>query len=275
MFDRPEVDIVIPNYNESSAAIERTIRAVRAQSLPPRRVLLVDDCSADPSGIAVADSLGAEVLRQRVNGGISSARNAGINAVDAAIVACINVEVLPRPDWLEVCVEYLRRNPRVGVATVLVQPENVRPLLARWRMRFHEAHYPNVTGPIPWGSGHALVFRAEALRAVGGFDERIRKAGEDLNICSRLWSAGWEVHFVAETEASSIQQDNLRVLARAEYNRSIYRAEKGNGFWRGLGIAANRMVQRSIRHAIFLRWPFLLVEPGVFLFQLPTIWRRR
>jgi GT2 family glycosyltransferase len=142
-------------------------------------------------------------------------------------------------------------------------------------MHYQEAPYPSTSGPIPWGTGHVLLFRTEAMRAVGGFDESRRKAGEDVDICFRIAAAGWEVHFVAETGAVSMQHDSLPVLARAEYNRSVYRAETGNGFWRGLGIAANRMIQRSLRHVIFGRWSLLLVEPGVFYHQLPRIWRQR
>jgi GT2 family glycosyltransferase len=273
--DRLAVDIVIPCYNESADAIERTIRAVRAQTRSPRRVVLVDDCSVDQSGLAIAPTLGAEVLRQPRNGGISAARNAGMRDCDAPFVACVNIEVLPRPDWIAVCTDYLLAHPRVGVVAIKVSPEDLEPLLVRWRVRFQEAHYPKVTGPIPWGTGHALMFRTEALKAVGGFDERLRLAAEDVDVCFRVQGAGWEVHFVAETSAISIQHNTLRALARAEYNRSIYRADRGNGFWRGLGIAANRMFQRSIRHVIFFRWPLLLVEPGVFYHQWRSIWRHR
>lgn len=273
--DDGSVDIVIPCYNESADAIARTIQALRAQSASPRRVMLVDDCSADASGLERASSLGAEVLRQPVNGGISAARNAGLRQSAATLVACVNVEVLPRPDWLGVCRDYLRDHPRVAAVAVTVSPEDVSPLLVRWRLRFQEAHYPKTSGPISWGSGHVLMFRSGALKSIGGFNESLRKAGEDVDVCFRLQASGWEVHFVAETSAISIQDDTLLALARAEYNRSIYRAETGNGFWRGLGIAANRMLQRSARHVIFLRWPLLLVEPGVFYFQLRSIWRQR
>ncbi len=269
------VDIIIPCYNESAVAIARTIRAVRAQTRAPRRVLLVDDCSVDTAGLADAAALGAEVLRQPRNGGIAAARNAGIREVDAPFIACVNVEVLPDPTWLAVCVAYMERDPCVGVVAVDVRVENPDSIRGRWRMRFQEARYPCTSGPIPWGSGHVLIFREKALQAVAGFNERLHKAGEDLDICFRLAAAGWEVHFVAETGATSIQHDSLRTLARAEYNRSIYRADAGNGFWRGLFVAANRMVQRSIRHLVFFRWSMMLIEPGVFYHQLPRIWRQR
>jgi GT2 family glycosyltransferase len=269
------VDIVIPCYNETSTAIECTIRAVAAQSRAPRRILLVDDCSIDQSGLAGAAALGAEVIRQPRNGGISAARNAGIRGSDAPFIACVNVEVLPDPNWLEVCLEYFEQNPRVGVVAVRVRVEDSTSVLVRWRMRFQEAPYPSASGRIPWGTGHALIFRAEAVHAVGGFNESMRKAEEDVDICFRIAAAGWEVHFVAESGAISMQHNTLQALARAEYNRSIYRSETGNGFWRGLGIAANRMIQRSIRHILFLRWRLLLVEPGVFYHQLQRIWQQR
>jgi GT2 family glycosyltransferase len=269
------VDIIVPCYNEDASVIERTVCALTAQTFRPRRVLLVDDCSTESSGLRAVSILGAEVVRLPVNRGISAARNTGLGTVDAPIIGFLNVEVLPAPDWLEVCVEYLEKHPRVGLVVVRVLPANTRPLLARWRMRFQEVPYPKFSGPIPWGSGHAMLFRADAIRAVAGFDESMRKAGEDVDICFRLQSAGWEVHFVANSTAVSIQINTFGTLARAEYNRSIYRAETGNGLWRGLGIAADRMLQRSIRHVIFLRWPLLLVEPGIFFHQLPSIWRHR
>lgn len=110
---------------------------------------------------------------------------------------------------------------------------------------------------------------------IGGFDEQRRKAGEDVDACFRLAGAGWEAHFVADTEAISIQYDTWATIARAEFNRSIWRADSGNGFWRGLAIASDRTVQRLVRHVVFLRWSLIPVEVAIMFAQLPRIWRSR
>jgi cellulose synthase/poly-beta-1,6-N-acetylglucosamine synthase-like glycosyltransferase len=273
--DLQAVDVVLPCFNESPLAVRRTLEALHAQTHPPARIILVDDCSSDDAALKVAEALGVTTLRMSRNSGISAARNQGLQQCTSPLVACVNVEVLLRPEWLETCASYLEARTQVGVVASRTVPEDQSSIVTRWRMLYHEAPYPTRSGPIPWASGHAMLFRRDALLGVGGYDERRWKAGEDLDACFRLAAAGWEVHFVAETEAISIQEDAWGTIARAEYNRSIYRAERGNGLLRGFAVAADRCIQRSARHVIFLRWPLLVVEVGVFFAQVPRIWRHR
>jgi len=269
------VDVVIPCYNESALAVRLTILAVKSQSMPPARVTLVDDCSDDDAVSELAPTLGVDLLRLPENAGIAAARNTGIRHGSSPFIACINVEVLPEPGYIETCSAYMDEHPNVGVVAVRTLPEDLRAIRTRWRMLYHEAHYPTNSGKVDWGSGHALFFRREAIERIGGFDERRGKAGEDLDACWRLQSAGWEVHFVANTGCVSIQEDSWRTLARAEYNRSVWRANAGNGILRGLTIATNRLAQRSVRHLVFLRWRMLPVELSVYWHVLPFIWRHR
>lgn len=76
------LSVVIPVYN-ARRFIEETVESVMAQSYDNFEVILVDDGSTDNSG-AICDALAAKYDRIRVihktNGGVSSARNAGIDA---------------------------------------------------------------------------------------------------------------------------------------------------------------------------------------------------
>ncbi len=49
--------------------------------------------------------------------------------------------------------------------------------------------------PVDWVSGCAMLFRAEAWRAVGGFDEQFYMYCEDTDVCLRLSEQRWAVAF--------------------------------------------------------------------------------
>lgn len=46
---------------------------------------------------------------------------------------------------------------------------------------------------VDWVAGMFLMFRSSAFRDVGGFDDKFFLYYEDVDICARLWKAGWKV----------------------------------------------------------------------------------
>ncbi len=63
-------------------------------------------------------------------------------------------------------------------------------------LHLSEGRYP-VMGETPmavdWVAGMFMFFRAEAFRDIGGFDDGFFLYYEDVDICARLWKAGWKV----------------------------------------------------------------------------------
>lgn len=55
---------------------------------------------------------------------------------------------------------------------------------------------------VDWVSGSAMLIREEALRELGGFDERYYMYVEDVDLCWRARQAGWEVWFCADAEVT-------------------------------------------------------------------------
>ena len=53
--------------------------------------------------------------------------------------------------------------------------------------------HPSVPVQVDWAAGMFQLFRAEAFRDVGGFDDKFHLYYEDVDICARLWKAGWKV----------------------------------------------------------------------------------
>jgi hypothetical protein len=219
---RLEVDVIIPVYGERSEALAATLAACLKQTFPVSRIFVVDDGSPELVSLPpwAQSSLQISLIRLSQNQGISAARNAAIARSSANLLACVNTEVLPDPDWLGTCQNYLAAHPDVGACYTRVVPQWPDRLLTRWRMRFQEPKHEDQSGPALFAHGHAVLFRKEAVDLVGGYDVRYRRHFEDWDICQRMRNAGWESHYVAQIRCVSIQEDSLKSLAEKQLRDS-------------------------------------------------------
>lgn len=108
----------------------------------------------------------------------------------------------PFPDLLK-CMD----DPEVGLVAPMVvaptgKPEDSarffptpRSLLAKAIL--HDDGRMPIAGMAPqtvdWVAGMFMLFRADAFREISGFDEAFFLYYEDVDICARLWNAGWKV----------------------------------------------------------------------------------
>lgn len=88
-----KVTVIIPNYNKS-AYLEQCIKSVAAQTYRPLEILVVDDASKD-SSIELLTQLQKEysflkIIALKHNGGVSHARNVGIDTADGDIITFLD-----------------------------------------------------------------------------------------------------------------------------------------------------------------------------------------
>src|SRR5207247_6431862 len=94
------VSIVICSLT-GAPGVDRLLRDLAAQTIAGAlEIVVVDDGSTDDTS-AVARSHGAVVIRHEVNQGLSAARNSGVLAASAPIVAFLDDDCRPEPDWAE------------------------------------------------------------------------------------------------------------------------------------------------------------------------------
>lgn len=107
------VSVVIAAYN-AERTIRRALQSVRAQTFPPREVVVVDDGSSDRTA-EIAAGEGAVVLR-RANGGQAAARNDGIRAARYDWISFLDADDLWFPHRLA---EHKRTVEACPAATVI------------------------------------------------------------------------------------------------------------------------------------------------------------
>jgi glycosyltransferase involved in cell wall biosynthesis len=178
-----KISVVIPAYN-AERFMRRCLSSVFAQTLKPDEVIVVDDGSTDATA-SLAQELGARVVR-RANGGLSAARNSGIDNASGDWIALLDADDM----WAQ---QKLERQATLTLpGTVLVYTgirifddsgeRESRPAAGADSVS-RMLRYRNPIAP------STVLVRREAVIQGGGFREDIR-ACEDWEMWIRLERLG-------------------------------------------------------------------------------------
>ncbi len=182
-------------------------------------VVVVDDGSRTPV---------AGAIRRETSGGPAAARNTGLEHVDTELVAFLDSDTLPPPDWIERLAGHFD-DPAVAAVAPRVkgklldmgpQPAEVRP-----------------GTPVAYVPTAALIMRTAALPK-DPFDPALRY-GEDVDLIWRLIDQGWRVRY---DPSVTVEHEDHDVLKR----RFLY------------GTSAAPLKRRhpdKLKHVIVRPWP--------------------
>jgi len=246
MSEVPAVSVVIPLYNKGPY-IARALNSVLAQTFQDFEVIVVDDGSTDD---------GAEVVRgfddprirliQQENQGVSAARNRGIEAARAELVAFLDADDEWMTGHLGTIIRLRRNAPEAGIyATSYIESfsknEMRKPRFAEIPLKPWEGILPNyfkscTYGDAPVCSSTACIPKHILIR-FGGFQTGFWW-GEDTDLWGRIafnypiafsWNGGAILHRDAENRACNKKEPILRhpfVLSATKYLEEEVQIEK-------------------------------------------------
>ena len=115
------ISVIVPVYNVS-AYLDRSMETLVAQTYQNLEIIMVDDGATDNSG-ALCDEWARKDARIRVihqkNGGLSRARNAGLDAVSGEYVMFFDSDDLLNPDICRILYEALGKDADIAVCDVV------------------------------------------------------------------------------------------------------------------------------------------------------------
>jgi N-acetylglucosaminyl-diphospho-decaprenol L-rhamnosyltransferase len=245
-----DVAVVIVNYN-SGGDVSRAVRSVLDAAGDARvEIVVVDNRSRDGSADrAEADFPGLRLIRNERNIGFPSAANVGMRATRAPWVFLLNPDARVTGGTLGGVLKRAGDRPEAGVIGVLTRngdgtvypsarkvptyPEAalhafVSPFHPdnRWTRAYRMDGWDRRTErSVDWVSGSSMLLRRAALDQVGLFDESFFMYVEDLDLCTRMRQAKWDVWFTPELEVTHIGGTATRGKRRMtlEHSRSMYR----------------------------------------------------
>lgn len=105
--NQPKVSIIIPIY-QAENTLKRCVDSVLDQAYQNIEIILVDDGSTDKSGILCDQYVSCDdriVVIHKENGGVSSARNAGISAVTGKFLMFVDSDDEIAPDYVQTYID--------------------------------------------------------------------------------------------------------------------------------------------------------------------------
>jgi glycosyltransferase involved in cell wall biosynthesis len=189
----PKVSIIIPSYN-TAHFIGETLDSICAQTFNDYEVIVINDGSPDTEQLerVLRPYQDLIIYRVKPNGGLSSARNAGIELARGQYIALLDSDDVWEPDYLAVQVAALDADPSVEVsyANAMIFGDSLDA------GKDYMSIFPS-KGEVTFQSlvqmeCNVLVsalIRRKALDRVGLFDESLR-TNEDFDMWLRIVQSG-------------------------------------------------------------------------------------
>ncbi len=289
----PRISVVVCTYN-GARTLRECLAGLRRLDYPDCEVIVVDDGSADETPRLARES-GFRVVSEGRQG-LSGARNSGLRAATGEIVAYIDDDAYPDPHWLSYLALAFRENSHAGVGGPNLAPAGDGPIAACiTNAPGNPNHVLLSDGEAEHIPGCNMAFRRDRLLAIGGFDPRFRRAGDDVDVCWRLRDRGWTLGFSPAAVVWHHRRGSVRAFWRQQFHYGAAEAlleakfperynSVGHHTWSGRVYGA-RVVPlpwsaARIYHGVWGRapfqalyrsesgWAFLPLMPEWFLFLL-------
>jgi HAD superfamily hydrolase (TIGR01662 family) len=242
--DPPVCDLVIPTIGRPSlAALLQRVDSCTGRR--PGRVIVVDDRRHRPEPLTLpALSTLSPIVVASAGRGPAAARNAGWRRCSAPWCVFVDDDVLPELDWLErLHADLAAASPLTGA----VQGRLTVPRPAGRAATDAERQVINLE-QAPWITAD-MAIRRRALVAVGGFDERFRRAyREDTELGLRLTASGWEIAHGQRRATHPLRAGTWRssvVAQRGNADDALVRRLHGRQ-WRAHGHAPHGELRRHV-----------------------------
>lgn len=225
----PDVAVIIPTLRRPES-LARALQSIFAQSGVGERVLEIVVVDNDPKGSAAetVESLKGQspwpvTYVHAPQPGVATARNAGLAATPAALIAFLDDDEAAAPNWLSAL---LVAQAQTGSDVVFGPITGRVPDSATWLRLYFERFFgregPDKTCLIdtPYGCGNSLMIRATALFGAAPFDVLAdHVGGEDDALFAQVRARGGRFGWAADAwveEFAPAHRATLRyALARA------------------------------------------------------------
>jgi cellulose synthase/poly-beta-1,6-N-acetylglucosamine synthase-like glycosyltransferase len=175
------IDVVVCAKNREKT-MENILRQIKRE-IPVENLIVIYGTSSDRTKeIALQHT---DIVHWDGDEGLAAARHLGIQISSTEIVAMIDTDVILPKNWYHNLIKHFNNNDAVvAVVGTCVYGYGCPPL-----QKFYESF--NRRWDKAWSTSN-ILFRRDAVLKIGNFNKKIKGAGEDYDIYSRLIEGGYQ-----------------------------------------------------------------------------------
>ncbi|HKI88543.1 MAG TPA: glycosyltransferase family 2 protein [Draconibacterium sp.] len=214
------IAVVILNWNGVKLFDKFLPSVIHNSSEKNVEVFVADNGSTDNSIDYLSEKYpGVKRIELKKNLGFAEGYNQALKQVKADYFVLLNSDVEVTPHWIDKCMQLFETNEKIAA----IQPKILsfeKPHLFEYAGAaggfIDKFGYPfcrgrilnqiesdvsqyNQATPIFWSSGACMFLKAEAFRKVGGLDGDFWAHMEEIDLCWRLKSRGYEIWYQPES----------------------------------------------------------------------------
>jgi len=224
---RPKVSIIIPTRDRVDHLRGCVESVLERSTYTNFELLAVDNQSADPETLGYLAAFPGRVLRYPLPFNYSRLMNLAASHAAGDLLVFLNNDTKVRtPDWLESLAEHAQR-PEVGIVAPRLLYPNGHPQHEGTIVGYKGGHAGNVDHRGFWGmgdivrncsavTGACLMMRPSVFWELGGLDERLRVAFNDVDLCLRARQAGYDVVYTPYAELFHVEGGTRGIHAHVD-----------------------------------------------------------
>jgi GT2 family glycosyltransferase len=248
-----KLSVVIICWNDWKV-LENCLRSIfRGTHKINYEVIVSDNGSTDGSVEKIRHQFPlVRIVENGANLGFARGNNAGIRAATGQYILILNPDTIVHEGSLDYWVEWADQHPEAGAfgcrvhnldgsrqesarpfptsGRYLIAALCLRPLAILDRLFVSDRYYGwkgDTERDIDWQSGCCVMFRGDLLTQLGGFDEQFFYHFEEVDLCRRVWQAGYSIRYtpkatITHLVGQSVGRFPIRYALETYRNRYRY-----------------------------------------------------
>ena len=264
------LSVIVPVYN-AEKYIDRCVESLAAQTYTDLEIILVNDGSTDSSGTK-CDQWAEKDNRIKVihkeNGGVASARNAGLDAATGDYIIFAHADSIFENDIISKCISEIKaHSPDLLVCAIEADSSDMRSkiyldtnLYTRYEYAENIARY--ISTGVGFGTISNKVFASYIIKGRNmRFNEEMPLVAEELFTC-RYFTTANHIRCIScllcrHADSTAVEEGTTEYLAQGKvFSQALIDAVQSKGLYNAASSAIGENYQKILyKHLVLLSQP--------------------